>query len=37
MRSGAAKPEELQMASQRGFSVRDDFPEFVRVELGLVF
>ncbi len=36
-RSGAAKPEELQMAAQRGFSVHADFPEFVRVELGLVF
>jgi len=35
MRSGAAKPEELLAAAGRGIAVHDDFPAFVRAELGL--
>ena len=37
MRSGAARPEDLLQAAQRGFAIHADFPEFVRVELGLKF
>ena len=37
MRSGAAKPEELIAAAGRGIAVHDDFPAFVRAELGLVW
>lgn len=37
VRSGAGRPEDFAYAESQGFAIRTDFPEFVRVDLGLKF
>jgi len=37
VRSGAGQPEDFAYAESQGFVQRADFPEFVRIELGLKF
>lgn len=35
VRSGAGRPEDFAYAESQGFAIRTDFPEFVRLDLGL--
>ena len=37
VRSGAGRPEDFAYAESQGFLLRADFPEFVRIDLGLKF
>ena len=37
VRSGAGRPEDFAYAKSQGFALRADFPEFVRIDLGLKF